>query len=299
MWRLLSRKVPRGSSALQAAFRGSNEILRTPNTLRRKQDQLAGHIPVASFEASARRVVILPHQISMITPIVRESEWRERLQNLPQWHPPRTPTLIIAPHPDDETLGAGGLIAALRDGGIEIIVVAVTDGEHAYGETPGMAALREEEQTLALSQLGVDFQHIHRLRLPDRSVAAHEEALVGALLQLVCSDVHIVAPWPGDFHPDHEACGRAAEIVARRKHLQLTWYMFWAWHRGTLQLLDGLALTSFPLSKTELETKCRALRCHQSQLRHPSGDPILPENLLGPVNRPFEVFLPSRTEYCP
>lgn len=42
-------------------------------------------------------------------------------------------TLVVAPHRDDETLLAGGLIASQRRRGIDVQVVAVTDGESAYG----------------------------------------------------------------------------------------------------------------------------------------------------------------------
>jgi len=44
----------------------------------------------------------------MINPLVSESEWVKALDMLPSWDPPRAKSmLIVAPHPDDETLGAG------------------------------------------------------------------------------------------------------------------------------------------------------------------------------------------------
>jgi LmbE family N-acetylglucosaminyl deacetylase len=228
----------------------------------------------------------------VITPLTKECEWRLRLDGVPRWEPPRVHTLVIAPHPDDETLAAGGFISALRSHGVPVTVVAVTDGEHAYGETPGLAELRAQEQTSALRHLGVDPQHIHRLHFPDRDVTAWEPELVRALLPLVSANSHIVAPWPNDFHPDHEACGRAAETVARQMNLLLTSYLFWTWHRGTVEVLDGLNLVSFPLLESELCAKHQALSCHASQLHHTSGEPILPPNLLEPVGRPYEIFLP-------
>ena len=201
--------------------------------------------------------------------------------------------LVISPHPDDETLAAGGLIASQRRRGVEVVLVAVTDGENAYANGKGLGEVRRKEQSDAAAWLGVDEDHIVRLGLPDSDVVSHEGELVDRLLPLVTSETHIVAPWIGDFHPDHIACGRAAEEVARRKGATLTGYFFWTWHRGTPDVLEGLDLRSFHLSPEMLEAKLEALHCHRSQLVHESGEPILPESLLDPAKRLFEVFLIS------
>jgi LmbE family N-acetylglucosaminyl deacetylase len=197
---------------------------------------------------------------------------------------------VLAPHPDDETLGAGGVIAAQCRHGRDVVAVAVTDGESAYGYDPYLGKIRDLEQRNALARLGVPAENIIRLRLPDSDVASHETRLVDELLPFVTKDTHLVAPWRGDFHPDHEACGRAAERVAKRTGARLTSYFFWTWHRGTTATLASLSLGSFPLTPYHLRSKSEALRCHRSQLTHESGEPILPDNLLAPARRPFEVF---------
>ncbi len=226
----------------------------------------------------------------MIVPLTCDEEWRGVLRRVPAWQPPDTGTIVIAPHPDDETLGAGGLIATLRKGGIDVTVVAVTDGENAYRDAVGLAAIRRHEQEEALRVLGVDATRIIRLCLPDRGVALHESHLVDLLLPLAATGRHIVAPWTGDFHPDHEACGRAAQEVARRVHVTLSFYFFWTWHRGRPELLSDLSLGTLQLDTSAISMKTEALRHHRSQLAHSSGNPILPEYLLGPALWPFEVF---------
>ena len=226
----------------------------------------------------------------MIVPLVLEDEWLVALEDLPVWAPPPMPFVVLAPHPDDETLGAGGLIAAHCLHGREVVVVAATDGESAYGYDPVLGRIRESEQRNALAHLGVPGENIIRLRLPDSDVASHEARLVDKLLPFVTKETHLVAPWRGDFHPDHEACGRAAEWVAFRTGAMLTSYFFWTWHRGTTASLDKGALCSFPLNQRHLQSKSEALQCHRSQLKHHSGEPILPDNLLAPARRPFEVF---------
>jgi LmbE family N-acetylglucosaminyl deacetylase len=227
----------------------------------------------------------------MILPVAHENEWAQALSHAPAWTPPSCPTLIIAPHPDDETLAAGGLIATLRHAGVEVLVVAVTDGENAYHDTPGLGPLRAREQQRALERLGVPLHRIVRFQLPDSAVNAHEHALLERLIPLVSQGTHVVAPWSRDFHPDHEACGRAAEALALKTGALLTSWLFWTWHRGTPRMLARERLRSFPLSDAAMSAKADALDCHQSQLTHDSGQPILPENLLAPARRNFETFL--------
>ena len=232
-------------------------------------------------------------QGAMIIPVVQEAEWMSLLSDLPRWQPPEKPTVVISPHPDDETLGSGGLIARLRSRGTDVTVVAVTDGENAYGDDVGLGEIRVREQTNALGKLGVDPQHVIRFRFPDSGLRDCEGRLVEVLQSVVSENTHIIAPWRFDFHPDHEVCGRAAEAVARNKEVQITSYFFWTWHRGDRKMLDGLQLVSLLLAPDEIRAKQDALHCHQSQLERPGGSPILPDDLLGPARRTFEVFLPA------
>jgi LmbE family N-acetylglucosaminyl deacetylase len=229
----------------------------------------------------------------MIVPLVEDAVWRARLGELPLWKPMLTPTMVLSPHPDDETLGCGGLIASLRESGVPVTVVAVTDGERAYADAQGLAEVRHGEQARALQRLGVRHAEVVRLGLPDTAVTQHGDELVARLLPLVARDTHILAPWTGDFHPDHEACGRAAEELARKTGAALTFYFFWTWHRGTPASVQGQSLVRLELSPGQLRAKCEALRCHRSQLEREEEEPILPERLLGPVSWPFEVYLPS------
>jgi LmbE family N-acetylglucosaminyl deacetylase len=127
--------------------------------------------------------------------------------------------------------------------------------------------------------------------LPDREISRHEEELVDLLLPLVTADMHLVAPWQRDFHPDHEATGRAAARVAQLKNLPITYYLFWTWHRAEPAILDGLGVTKLALSHSELNSKLYALRAHVSQFEHGDGQPILSPELLAPAHRAFEVYI--------
>ena len=77
-----------------------------------------------------------PHR-NPIDPVVGRtaSEWDAVIAGLPTvadpW-PPSGPLVLVAPHPDDELLAAGATLAAASDAGIEVRVVAVTDGEMSH-----------------------------------------------------------------------------------------------------------------------------------------------------------------------
>ena len=233
----------------------------------------------------------------MIISLVDDSTWQASLSLLPEWQPPAVPTLVLAPHPDDETLGAGALIATLRARGVPVTVVAATDGENAYDTSPekrtALARTRELEQQEALGLLGVPADAIHRLRLTDSGLHLCEGELTARLMELAQPGMHLIAPWSGDFHPDHEACARAAAAVTEAKGLRLTSYFFWTWHRGEDSLLDSLPVRRFMPDVAALGKKQEALLCHRSQLAHDRFEPILPARLLGPAYWPFEVFLPA------
>ena len=226
----------------------------------------------------------------MIVPITHEQEWRAILDGLPRFLPTDKPLVVVSPHPDDETLGAGGLIAAHSRAGGDVLVIAVTDGENAYEENEGLAALRIREQEAAVQTLSKGKARLVRFALTDSRVSDQMQELVGLLADHIEPESHVVAPWIGDFHPDHEACGWAALEAARKVSAQLSWYFFWTWHRGQPDALSALNVQSFPLDDELLARKLHALQCHRSQLERAGGDPILPENLLAPARRKFEVF---------
>jgi LmbE family N-acetylglucosaminyl deacetylase len=104
--------------------------------------------------------------------------------------------LHLSPHPDDEVLGAGATLLALRDTGHHVINLAVTLGSDEH-ERP--RRLHEVER--ACQRAGFELV-VHD---PGRDLAAAVRALIaerGAGL--------VVAPSPHDGHPRHEAVGRAA-----------------------------------------------------------------------------------------
>lgn len=115
--------------------------------------------------------------------------------------------LVLAPHPDDEVIGCGGVVFQhLRDGR-EVRVVVATDGvEAAPGEDRDTYRLRREEESRhALAAAAFDF-----FRFPDRALDAHVDDLAARLRDVLASyrpDL-ILVPSAIEIHPDHLALAR-------------------------------------------------------------------------------------------
>lgn len=125
--------------------------------------------------------------------------------------------LVLVAHADDETLGAGGFIAAAADRGALVHVVVATDGDASHPHSPThtptqLAAIRREELVAAVAALDPRVQTTF-LGLPDGKLSAHLETLTSWLTTQLDDYTLLVTPWSHDAHPDHEACARAGEIV--------------------------------------------------------------------------------------
>lgn len=204
------------------------------------------------------------------------------------WEPDAGPTLVVVPHPDDESLSTGGLIVR-QHSRARVDVLAVTDGDAAPLDRPGLAALRRREQRAALDELG-DGIVVHRLHLPDGQLARYEDQLTDAVSDLLPRFDLVVAPWTFDHHTDHEACGRATARALSRLAAPptLMFGLFWAWHQPDtdLPLLHRLDLTA-----DERRAKERAIRRHRSQLAAEHGGPIVSPVDLVPALWPSEYYV--------
>ena len=121
--------------------------------------------------------------------------------------------LVLAPHPDDEVFGCGGLLALAAQQGVAVHVVVVSDG--AAG---GDAAAREQECRAAAQALGylAGPGSLHFWGRPDRGVVPDADLVqrVRALCVETAAD-WLLAPSPFEVHPDHLAvCRAATEAVA-------------------------------------------------------------------------------------
>lgn len=186
------------------------------------------------------------------------------------------PWLIISPHPDDETLGAGGLISTILSAGGSVSVAYLTDGAASHVGAPGwrprrIAALRAREAATALRTLGSVRTPLH-LGWRDAAPAAPGSATfmkTVARLVSLCRrrDIrHIVTSWVGDPHCDHEAAAAIGAAVAKRLRLKPSHYCVWGWTLPNIdRSMPGMRAIALPIASVRGQVR-RALNCHRSQL---------------------------------
>ena len=199
--------------------------------------------------------------------------WRRH----PGWGTARALTLagvsrlvVVAAHPDDESLGAGGLIATASQQGLAVDIVCATDGEGSHPRSPTrtpeeLAVIRAEEGRRAAEALGV--AHVQRLELSDGNLAEDQDRLAERLAEVAggAPGTVIVAPWRRDGHPDHEAAGRAAAAAARSTGAELWEFPVWFWHWGTPDEAPWQLMHPFELDEHAVRAKNLAIRAHASQ----------------------------------
>jgi LmbE family N-acetylglucosaminyl deacetylase len=132
-----------------------------------------------------------------------------------------------------------------------------------------------------------------RLGIPDGAVSRHASALAAHLSPLIVRASWVLAPWPGDGHPDHEAAGRIAAQVAHELGVPARFFPVWLWHfmepRSTAAAELLARAERWSLSAPALAAKREALGAFASQCDGLLGPPILPPHVLNRFRRSFEV----------
>ena len=145
--------------------------------------------------------------------------------------PPPGPVLVLAPHPDDETIGCGGALARHAGRGDEVTVLVATSGEATSGGGPDVAAAREAECAAACADLGVPPPVF--LRLPDGALERHTPELVAALRLHGAGAAVVYAPTVLDPHRDH----RAANAALAAAGLDADVYGYEVWSAAPVDVL--------------------------------------------------------------
>lgn len=212
--------------------------------------------------------------------------------------------LIASPHPDDESLGCGGLIARCASLHIPVSVLALTNGDASH---PGdkdwkhqLGDARKREQRTALKRLGFAHPDVISLDLPDGEVTKHLTSGRQALHQLI-SDVigsrnirAVFVPFIDDEHPDHQATAKLlARVAVAAKIPYFFSYSIWRPQQRVTKVVE--LETPYSLAISDLvEMKKKAISEHRSQFRENFGGHgngfTLPEALVREKLEPFEEF---------
>lgn len=214
--------------------------------------------------------------------------------------------LAVFAHPDDESLLAGGMLAAAASAGADVIIVSASRGE-AGPNLGGVdrGALRQRELEQAASILGARTSVC--LGFPDGSLSDDVPGLADRVADL-CTD------WRPDFvitfasdgwywHPDHLAVAEAVRSAVRRQAPATSIYSTtWPRHRMTRLVraahdrglgtgLWGLSPAAFGSPPSEIDVvldvtaftrrKLTAIAAHESQVEHGALFGSLPDDLAG------------------
>jgi LmbE family N-acetylglucosaminyl deacetylase len=221
--------------------------------------------------------------------------WDRALRNAPPFRWPGTDRIVVvSPHPDDETLGVGGLIAMALDRSLPVIVLCVTNGEAAYSchDLPGV---RRRELAEALASLGEHESITHHfLDLPDGRVEGCEIELRNIIRHFLAPGDLVLCPLVDDGHSDHTATATAALEAAQQVGAYVRCFPIWAWRHHDVSSSSLLQGERLALTKTARRRKQRAIACYQSQIG--TENPVVPIWMLERLDRDFETLVdPSQT----
>ena len=185
--------------------------------------------------------------------------------------------VIVAPHPDDEVLGAGGLLQTWYPCRCRNAVIAVTDGEASH---PGagaqgydLPAMRAAEAQVALERLGCGATRIQRLGLPDGAVAISSRT--SRTPSVACSDLTTSASPRGDRTVTQitRPPATATMAAARTTCTSVLEYLVWTWHWATPEsgLIPWSQCRRLALGRRQMARKRWATYAYASQIR-PFGD---------------------------
>ncbi|MFA6062365.1 MAG: PIG-L deacetylase family protein [Gallionella sp.] len=216
--------------------------------------------------------------------------------------------LIVAPHPDDETFGCGGLIALKLAQGAVVHVLILSRGE---GGHRGCCTIREEvvavERTRqaehACAKLGLSKANLHWLDFPDGNIKQGDCAKVTKIQALIDKVVpmEIYAPAPFDCWVDHErACEIIKKIISGHKNdISLYVYPIWMWYNLRLRdlgRLNGWHALNLDIRAVQA-TKREAMRYYLSEINLLCGTRWcgnLPEGFSRPFYDDFEIFFQQK-----
>jgi LmbE family N-acetylglucosaminyl deacetylase/SAM-dependent methyltransferase len=217
--------------------------------------------------------------------------------------------VVVAAHPDDETLGAAGLIRRVHCAGGGVTVVVVTDGESSHPRSPShtridLSSIRRVEVLRAVHALAPGARVLF-LGLPDGELRENTgalEAALSAVIDALPADAArslVVAPWSGDGHRDHRVTAECVQRAAARRGIPHLGYPVWLWHWGRPDDVPWEAGLALALTPGERSIKARALRSHASQTQPlsdaPGDEPIVSPSMQAHFERDTEFYVRERS----
>ncbi len=202
---------------------------------------------------------------------------RARAASKPQLPQPEGATLIVAPHPDDEVIGCGGLIARLVSQGNPPYIVIMTGGEGSHNQCCSLSSTeivnaRRGLTRDALEILGVPPSNIRELDFPDGGIdAGHRQvAALRSEIEEIRPDCVFIPHW-GEGWPDHVNTALILKSILPAD-TEVWEYCVWMWFYNVWSGLDWKNARLLKLTPSEHSLKLRAIDAYTKPLA-PCGRP--------------------------
>ena len=198
--------------------------------------------------------------------------------------------LIVAPHPDDEILGCGGIIQGIREQNKDVAVAVLTGGEKSHGGCCDLDEVvlknkRRELSRKAGEVVGMDLTKLYFLDFPDSKITESDvevnklERLITEFRPGMIFVPHIFEGWA-----DHVEAGKIIGKLTREREIRVVEYCVWFWYNpyyrfGQVRWHDALL---YRMSRKERRNKREAIRVYMNA-KASCGKPysgVLPSILL-------------------
>jgi LmbE family N-acetylglucosaminyl deacetylase len=194
--------------------------------------------------------------------------------------------IVFSAHPDDETLGAGGLIALAGLARVATRVIVAT------GDDPR----RRREVVDATAILNPDAR-VTFLGFPDGELKHFATALAddidGVLEGANVPHPLVVGTWSGDRHGDHRTLGDTLASVAQRRGVEAMFYPIWLWQWGRPDDVPWSSVQTVPMDEAIRARKNQAIAIFRSQLRAVDAGGVLTEEFVRNAREGREVLIRS------
>lgn len=206
-------------------------------------------------------------------------------------------TLILAPHPDDEVFGCGGLIARLVTKGRVPYVAVMTGGGASHRSCcdvteKEIVAARRRLTHKALAELGLPSENVYELDYPDGDIGG-ENSEEEERLRMVIDEIKpatILVPHHREGWPDHLSV-RELGVKLAPKDTKVYEYCVWMWYYRQYSL-DWSNAECLRMSPQEHTRKLAAIQSYTSACA-PCGNPwvgVLPKLFIKANSTDVELF---------
>lgn len=213
--------------------------------------------------------------------------------------------LVLAPHPDDEIIGLGGLVLQTLKNNGQVYITYLTDGKNS-GASANKNEIKKQRIRLSeqvINKLNINPENISRLHLPDGEVPFSEENRFKETVNKIKLQIESIKPdaifatAKSDYWPfDHVACSQIAKEAIKTSTFKSELWFYWIWTWYHLKPWHLLKLNFKKLNKIdvteELSEKQKLIEIYLNAYSQ-DGLPwsgMLPKSMIHPFSKEFEII---------